>query len=216
LPEYKFYLSGVNGIKKCAALIVAAGLSERMGCLKPFLKTNMGKTFLEYQVEGFRTFGIDNVVVVVNKEGESTIVAQYPDLQKEITLIVNPNPENGRFSSIKLGLSATGCSQPVFLSNCDAPYLSDTILYSLQECLVGFDLSIPTYKSKGGHPVLISSAIARRIVDFPLRDFDFKEFLKQFRQNRIEVNEKQILLNINTPEDYKAYLDEENLKRKPG
>ncbi len=202
----------MDELKKCAALILAAGFSERMGYMKPFLKTNTGITFLEYLVEGFYALEIENVVIIVNSEGVSMLKSGFHDLRKKATVIVNKKPGNGRFGSIRLGLNLLGNSQPVFLQNCDAPFLSGTILQTLLQGLHGYDLAIPAYKSKGGHPVLISPDTAPKLLDFPQEDTNFKDLLKQFQQHRIEVNDERILLNINTPEEYKAYF-ERHLKR---
>jgi molybdenum cofactor cytidylyltransferase len=196
----------LNIANNYSALILAAGLSERMGNLKPFLKTRCGKSFLEYLVEGFTNFGIKHSVVVLNQEGAAFLFQNYASLQDRITVVINPEPQKGRFSSIKLGLKALGYSNPVFLHNTDTPYLSQEILNQLITGLDGFEIATPVFEAKGGHPVLISPKVARKITEHSATDCNFKEFLKQFSQNRMEVDDKNVLLNINTPGEYSAYL----------
>ena len=66
---------------------------------------------------------------------------------------------------------------------------------------------IPVHAGMGGHPVLLGKNIVRKLI---IQDtvFDFREVLKKF--NRIEIlwEFPGILLNINSPDDYRKFMDD--------
>src|SRR5581483_5361340 len=81
------------------AVILAAGESTRMGSDKALLPWR-GSTFLGSIVEAFHPFS-DYVIVVAGKNA--------PALQPIVDalgafLVVNPHPELGQFSSLRVGL----------------------------------------------------------------------------------------------------------------
>ena len=73
-------------------IIIAAGVGSRLGDLtknlpKPLLDVN-GKSILEHQIELFRKFGIEDIVIVTGHKKESSfdryVQAQRPPKHKEI------------------------------------------------------------------------------------------------------------------------------------
>lgn len=189
-----------------SALILAAGNSHRMGVSKLFLKHRNGITFIEHLVNEYQKFGCNQIVVVVNPNNEAEIRNRYTHLLNQIEIAINPNPELGRFRSVKIGLKALKKSSNVFIHNIDNPYCDNSILNVLQENLAGFDYVVPTFKGKGGHPILISKEVVSKICTEKKNDCLLNEFLSRFNGNRIEVNSDTILRNINTPDEYNSFL----------
>jgi molybdenum cofactor cytidylyltransferase len=189
-----------------SVLILAAGNSERMGVSKLFLKLPNGITFIEHLVNEYQKFGCKQIAIVVNQSNEAEIINSHSHLLNRIEIAINPNPGLGRFRSVKFGLKAIVNPSNVFIHNIDNPYCDTSILNVLQENIVGFDYVVPTFKGKGGHPILISYEVVSKIRKKAKNDCLLNEFLSRFNGNRIEVNSDTILKNINTPDEYNSFL----------
>lgn len=194
-------------MNKSSAIILAAGLSKRMGRSKAFLKTPGGITFLEHIVDGFCSARIDDIVVVVNAGVMDSILKSYSQLLQCCSFVINSNPELGRFSSIKIGLRNLYHFNSVFLHNIDTPFVSPMLLSTLQNQLVEVDCCIPVFEGKGGHPVLLSGKVIQSILAESFSDCNFRDYLQQFTINRVSTHESQICLNINTEQRYSDYLN---------
>lgn len=189
-----------------SVLILAAGNSERMGVSKLFLKLPNGTTFIEHLVNEYQKFGCTQIAVVVNPSNEAEIRNSYPHLLNQIEIAINPNPDLGRFRSVKIGLKAIVKPSNVFIHNIDNPYCDTLIINVLHENIAGFDYVVPTFKGKGGHPILLSKEVVSKICTEEKNDCLLNEFLSRFNGNRIEVNSDTILRNINTPDEYNSFL----------
>ncbi len=182
------------------ALILAAGLSKRMGKSKMLLQYDETRTFLEVIIEQYISFGCSKVVVVIN-EYESRI-DNITKTGNNVEIIVNRRPEWGRFYSIWLGLHALKNKGSVFIHNVDNPFLFQTVLNNMLKKLYANSYVVPTFNAKGGHPVLISKQIVNSIIlqnDF---SYNFKEYLQNFTRFNVSVKQKEILTNINTLKQY--------------
>ncbi len=202
-----------NKQTNCSAIILAAGRSSRMGEAKFALPFAVNKTFLEEIIYQFHSFGCKQIVVVLNEKGQDYIKNHRFIFPDNTLLITNKYLERGRFYSIKLGVhSIISENTPVFIHNIDNPFVNHKVL---QKLLSNNDSEYitPSYQDKGGHPILISKNIAQQIELEKENNVVLSEFLKKFKRKRIEVNDKNILININTPEDYKKWRFE--LKTRP-
>jgi len=84
-----------------AGLIPAAGASHRMGQDKRRLR-HRGKTLLENTIEALADGGANPVLLVLEP---SSPCAQLPGVS-QVTVVVNPAPERGMLSSIRVGIEA--------------------------------------------------------------------------------------------------------------
>jgi molybdenum cofactor cytidylyltransferase len=194
-----------------SALILAAGNSHRMGVNKLFLKHRNGITFIEHLVNEYQKFGCNQIVVVVNPNNDAEIRSNYSQLLNHVEIAINPNPELGRFRSVKIGLNALKKSSYVFIHNIDNPCCEALIINVLQDNIIGFDYVVPTFKGKGGHPILFSPSVYKGI-ELEKDDRILSEYLSRFNGKRVEVNRENILMNINTPDEYDRFLSEYELK----
>src|SRR5262245_19805176 len=87
------------------AIVLAAGKSTRMGRPKAALPLPGGDTFLSRIVRTFHAAGVDDVVVVLGHEAAAIAeaCAQEP---AQARYVVNPEYEQGQFSSLLKGLNA--------------------------------------------------------------------------------------------------------------
>jgi len=192
------------------AVILAAGESTRMGRDKALLPwpPNGGKTFLEAAINALQDFN-DLVIVVVGKN-ESTLAPLI--YSSGAALIRNLEPERGQFSSLQVGLQEVlnRGRDAAMVTLVERPPVATATLQSLRD---NFDdalsqgkwAAIPEHKGKHGHPMLIDREMIEVFLKAPPTT-TARDIKHQF-QSRIaylEVDDPNVALNVNTPEDYAA------------
>ncbi len=181
-----------------AALIPAAGLSDRMGIPKALLRHGCGSSFARYLLNCYGIFGCNPVVLVINPQLKDSELTSG----KHLT-ILNPDPETGRTHSIRLGLLAMPSGTPCFVHNVDNPYLTPELLDAMRAVVTPNHYVVPVFEGKGGHPLLLGSAVADAIRN-NADPSDFRSLLSSWQRKEITWPDERILLNINTPEDYRS------------
>lgn len=180
--------------KKVEGIILAAGFSKRAGTFKMTMKLK-GNSLLDRCIESMNDACCRIIVVGGYKvEGIRPIVEKY----KNAELIINENYTDGMFSSIKKGLEYINGSR-FFLTPGDYPAIQCQVYKDMLE--ISGDVVIPTYKGKRGHPILIKSSLISKI----LLDNEYtnlREFVNEHGFTTIEVLDKGILMDVDTPYDY--------------
>lgn len=183
------------------ALIVAAGLSSRMGDFKPMIR--IGElTIAEYGIKAIRDAGVENIVMVTgfrHNELESQL-SKYG-----IHFAHNPQYESSHmFDSICLGLrhieSIFPDSDKVLFFPVDIPlFSSDTVRLLLQSDAL---LSIPTYLGKCGHPIVWDRCINQNLL-CSSGERGLKGAFIELGVSPVHypVNDKGILLDADTQKD---------------
>ncbi len=190
-------------------IILAAGDSQRMGIPKGLLDYH-GKPFLSYQIESLFEIGFTDIIVVSGKD--TTLYQENIPELKKTTIIVNPQPEKGPFSSIQSGLSGLGDKHQsgVFILPIDVPCPSKEVWDQLAGELSSSNanVSIPEFNGKRGHPVLLSDEFKKYLQtcssDSRL-DFEIRKQKELQKAKIISVNDKNITLNLNTLEEWEAF-----------
>ncbi|MBN2614577.1 MAG: NTP transferase domain-containing protein [Bacteroidales bacterium] len=189
---------------KPTALILAAGNSGRMGKPKVFLPYDEHRTFLDKMLSVFFSFGCGEVWVVLNENGMER--AAKENFYKNVHLVLNEHPEKERFYSLQTGLKAIPEHTPVFVHNGDNPFVDAEVLDALWNAHSEHAVTLPEFQNQGGHPILLSCEIVQELVRETNETQHLNDFLKKYDQNRMPVNSKGILVNINTAEDYQKYF----------
>jgi len=184
-----------------AAMILAAGFSERMGKPKHQLRFSLDETFLEHIVKVYKRFVVSDLVVVVN----DTAKVKLYEFLESVRVVINQNPEYGRFHSIQLGLKEIE-NKNVFIQNIDNPFVNAGLLLELYHAIHDADFVVPVHENRGGHPILLSSEITEKVKTDFNKSINFKDVLKSFIRKNVVVNDPYISVNINTPEDYQKYF----------
>jgi CTP:molybdopterin cytidylyltransferase MocA len=172
-------------------IILAAGLSERMGIQKPFLKWDGKISFLEKIISEYRFFHAKEMIVVLNFEGFRQLQKEIPGLENTLKIIINPNPEKGRMLSLKLGLKNLCESNCCFIQNTDNPFVDGFLLNSLNKIPAGDEYIIPVSNGKGGHPVLIGQKIINDILSVKENDFDLGKMLKNYKRREFHTKTRR-------------------------
>jgi len=185
-----------------AVIILAAGYSKRMGFPKPFLECNQKITFLEKIITEYRSFGCNQVVVVLNKNNLEYYSSKGYNFLKDTEVVVNHHPEYERFYSIISGLKSVGDYPYCFIQNSDSPFIDFEILTNLYKNRNENIYIIPAYKNRRGHPILLSSGIVKRVLSETNYTLNFKDVISGFGKRVIEMETGSFLIDVNTGEDY--------------
>ncbi len=200
---------GLNGV-----IILAGGKSERMVFPKPYLLFE-GQTFLNKIVEEYYSAGITSIYVVLNDnfckgEWEKYIF----QVKSHAEIIKNPNPELGRFHSLKLGIEKMLDFEYCFIQNIDNPFVNKALINSLMDNVNPEGYTSPVFMGKFGHPVIISKNIIQHLNNLPDGDVNLKNILSGFPRLGVQVNNDNILININTAEDYERCINSPQISKK--
>ncbi len=198
-----------NNRNQYGALILAGGHSSRMGFPKPWLRFNEGKTFLEQIVDLYLKCKIQRIVIVLNHEYYSAKwSAVIEKIEKSASIKLNHQVEKGRLFSIFTGLQEFKGSDFIFIHNIDNPFIKVGQIRKLQCHPNPEGVTIPAYRGKGGHPVLISPKVSRHILG--LCDFTptLKDIFMKFERCKIELDNPNVLINLNTESAYKKAIRE--------
>lgn len=141
-----------------AAVVLAAGLSRRMGRAKLLMPVG-GRAIVRYVVESVLAGGVDLVWVVTGPDVEP-IEAALAGL--EVQIAVNPAPEEGQASSLRAGIAALPASvDAVLIALGDQPSLAPSIIPALLAARRTSPKLIvaPRYRDGQGNPVLFKREI---------------------------------------------------------
>ncbi len=141
-----------------AAVVLAAGLSRRMGQAKLLMPVG-GRAIVRYVVESVLAGGVDLVWVVTGPDVEP-IEAALAGL--EVQIVVNPAPEEGQAGSLRAGIAALPASvDAVLIALGDQPSLAPAIIPALLAARRTSPKLIvaPRYRDGQGNPVLFKREI---------------------------------------------------------
>ena len=192
-------------MKNISAIILSSGLSERMGQPKALLNWDRSTTFIEKIIGEFERFGCKQIICMINENIEPTCKSML--VSENVKFVVNHHPDWGRFYSIRTGLNEIIDSDYCFIHNVDNPFVKRSIVKKLCEFRNPESWCSPEFKGRGGHPVLLSNSIIKKIVEVEDLSTTLADLLSAYPRVRVEVDNDFILRNINSPEDYASYFE---------
>ena len=158
-----------------------------------------GKPMLARCVEGMSAV-CRRIIVVGGFELDRirTIVQGF----ESVECVENPDYEKGMFTSVRVGL-AMSRGERCFVLPADIPLVPEVVYRKL--LAVDADIVVPTFKGKNGHPLVLSAGIIPRILREP-DESSLRNIIRTIGFDTIEVEAEEILLDIDTPEDYQRIL----------
>ena len=184
------------------AIVLAAGMSQRMGKPKLLLKLN-GDTIIEHIIKELQQSNIDSVIVVLGHNPQPLIdlLSHY-----SVKTVINKNYKEGMTSSFKVGLiEVKDVADAALLVLGDQPFISHHLINKLIETYKkASDAKIvsPIYKGKKGHPVLFDRTLFNEILSLP-PDKYIREVIHNHYNELVTIPwDKGTILDIDTPEDY--------------
>jgi molybdenum cofactor cytidylyltransferase len=196
---------------RIAAVILAAGLSRRMGGEPKALLTLGDKPLIVHVIDAFRSAGRIEPLMVVT--GHAAPQIQHILEPFAVHVVHNEAYASGEMlSSVKSGVSAMlrENSAPVdafFIALSDQPLIQPRTIAAMCDAWRESRpaVMLPTYRGKRGHPILLSAAHAKEILSLPA-NATLKAFTSRHVKHTVEldVDDPGILHDLDTPADYQA------------
>ena len=183
-----------------AAIILAAGKSERMGRPKALLPIR-GKTFLENIIQTIQRSAVGTIVVVVGHHRDEIEEAIQLD-----HVVFNPDYEQGMLTSFQAGIRALPPdAEGALLFLVDHPMTRTQTIEALIESFKPGEIILPTFNGRRGHPVLFSRAVLEEILQLPLSmGANTVVWKDPSRVVEVPVDDAGILLDVDTPSQYEG------------
>lgn len=191
---------------KTGAVIVAAGLSSRMGSFKPLLPI-AGKPALQREVECFLSAGVSSIIVVCGHRADEVRLALEP-YGDAVQAVFNPDYRGDMFLSVKLGVKALpGDVDAFFFLPADCPAVSGKTLERLVRAFAASDepICIPMHAGRRGHPPLLPAKLLPALLEYDGQG-GLKGFMSQYSKLEVSVEDPEISRDMDTPEEYEKLL----------
>jgi len=182
---------------KHVGMVLAAGASSRMGRPKALLPAQSGLPMARAQADLLRAGGCGRVVVVLGADAERI----RPSLAG-CDVVLNPDWEKGRFTSVQTGLRALGDFDGCVILPVDAVDLrAETVRAVLAHAEASSAEAVrPTYRGQDGKLLWIGRALTDELLHLLPGDRRLNELVR-VKAERLPVDDPALLCNINTPED---------------
>lgn len=154
---------------RIGGLVLAAGLSSRMGDFKPLMPLR-NKTLIENTIDSLLLCGVNPVVVVLGYRGqeiENILRKRY--IGDVLTLVYNQDfSSTDMLASIKIGLNAMPFCNSFFLLPGDMPVVAKETFLALSRARPENSSTIvfPTLEGYRKHPPLIDSRFIPEILNY--------------------------------------------------
>jgi molybdenum cofactor cytidylyltransferase len=187
-----------------AGVILSAGASSRMGRDKALLPWRDG-TFLSAAIRALQP-ATELVIVVAG--------ANAPQLQPiadadAAFLVINPDPQQGQFSSLQIGLQEVlnHGRDAAIVTLVDRPAADVETVQQVRSAFLVSDEQVwavvPDYQGKHGHPYVIGREMIEAFLRAPTsssaRDV---EHANQAHIRYVPVNDPLVTANVDTPEEF--------------
>ena len=202
-----------------SAVLLAAGVSRRMGTLKALLDWQ-GRPLIIHQIVALREAGADEVIVVLGHRADElqARIGANRDVYNlgKVRCVVNEDYAQGKTTSIKTGLWALGPSADpdaaILMLNVDQPRSAGIIKRTLdahRDADANL-ITIPTCQGKGGHPIVVSRSLYSELIAIDEKTQGMRAVTERHRDatQRVELGAAELLWDVNTPEQYQAALRE--------
>jgi molybdenum cofactor cytidylyltransferase len=192
--------------KRIGAIILAAGLSSRMGQFKLLLNWLDDKPILVHIVEKVMALPLSAVVVVTGHRADDVraALAEY-----DVTFAHNPDYAEGEIlSSMKVGLRAMPVDVvAAMVVPGDLPRIPIAVMEQVIAAHRDQTIIAPEYEGERGHPVLLDRHFWQALLDLP-SDGMPRDVLRANKDHLrlITVASDGILADVDTPETYEREL----------
>jgi len=188
---------------RVGAILLAAGLSRRMGTCKQLLPLG-GTTVIARCLEGLLAGGVEEVIVVVGPQGDAVAeeARRHP-----VRIVRTTDPHGDMACSVRTGRTALPPTlSGVLIAPCDHPLV-------LPETVAGLlaahhrnpaAIIIPSHGGRRGHPTCFPRAILDELDDTgTLRDLVRRA---PDRLCHLDTEDHGVVLDMDTPEDYRRLV----------
>ena len=185
-----------------SSILLAAGLSKRMGGENKLTKKIQGIPLIKHSVKNILASSINELIIVLGYQKE--IIEKLIDKNKKIKFVFNKDFESGMASSIKVGINhLSDNSESFFICLADMPMVSSNIYDFLIKSKNQKDILVPTYKGQQGNPILFNKSMKEKIMSID-GDVGAKKILELNKDKilNLEINDQGVAKGFNTQIDF--------------
>lgn len=189
-------------------ILLAAGLSSRMGARNKLLMPIAGVAMIRHMVETYHAATRQPVLVITGHETDQVAAAleDIPALTR-----FNPDFAQGQVTSVVCGLRYADPARRLLIGLGDQPQLQR---HDLEELIQAHDtaeedkISIPHWEGHRGNPILIPSALRARLLEDPHAP-GCKKFTRAHPEHVQfhDLPQRGFYADVDTPEAYAALPD---------
>ncbi len=189
-------------LHQMSAMILAGGESRRFGAPK-VLQSFCDAPFLSRIVDALVASGLQQIHLVLGHKAEK--FRRKLPATKPLHIVKNRDYKYGQFSSIQTGVKALD-DQTLGVLSCliDQPHILPYTYHAviMNACSSPKNIIIPTYESRGGHPVYIPRALFSEIIASPPSS-TLREIFDTHSDKilRVEINDPGLIEDIDTRND---------------
>jgi molybdenum cofactor cytidylyltransferase len=213
------------GSQRFSAILLAAGLSRRMGGPNKLLLPVAGQPLVARSLDTLLASGVVEAVVVLGHEAERVRSALAPLAASGVArFVTNHEYETGQVSSVRAGLSslyssARGPGAPrgeavdgVMICLADQPALTASDLIEVQRAFAARprgDFLVPIYDGQRGNPVVLAWPALREVLEQGT-NLGCRHFMDRHdeRVYRWQAPNDHVLKDLDQPADYVALSKE--------
>ena len=193
---------------RVGAVLLAAGEGSRMGHVPKCLLKLQGVPLINRHLIAMSGGGINEVVVVTGfyYEQIEPSVESFP-----VTVVRNPQPEQGQQSSVKLGLEALGSKfDIVLIALADQPLIGSAELTELIAAFKkrppGTCVVYPEVRGQRGNPVAFSGEVIASMLESG-KNIGCRKFIdaNPALVHKLETDNDRFILDLDTPDDIASF-----------
>jgi len=194
------------------AIILAAGLSKRMGKQNKLLLPVNGKSLIEHTVDTVLKSEIHNTIVVTGYESSKIIDVLA---NRKVKIVHNEFFKKGITSSIKAGVNACDPhTRGIMICLSDMPFINYKNLNTLlsdflkEKEIDNQTIKVPVINEQHGNPVIFSSFYKKIILSNPYTE-GCKAIVTKYREHvkYTKFNNPKTFYDIDTKGDYERYCN---------
>ena len=200
-------MNPAQAIPKISGIILAAGLSTRMGEPKQLLPFR-GSTIIETVIDNLLGSKLSEVIVVVGHEAEKI---QTRIQHKPVKIVFNPDYQEGMLTSAQYGVGSISASADAFaVTLVDLPLITPDLVDIVIDAYVQAEggIAVPSYNYRRGHPVIFDRRYADDIRGLDGNSGGVRSLYKKYADDihYVTVDTDRVLTDIDYRKDYEEAL----------
>lgn len=190
--------------KRISGIILAAGLSSRMGSNKLLLPVG-GVPVIERVLAAASLSKLGEMILVCNNEMVASIGSKYG-----VKIVENTTPQLGQGRSVRLGVENTCHSSEGFMFLVgDQPFITAKVIDRLIEKYMSGNYSavVPLYNGKRGNPVVFSYSLKEKLMGLK-GDSGGRILLAELEESiaTVDFEDEKAGFDIDTRQEYERLL----------
>ena len=185
-----------------SSILLAAGMSTRMGKLKQLLDWG-GEPLIAYQVKQLVEAGCDEVIVVLGFHGDEI----HRSINKlPCRVMLNPRFHAGRAGSLRIGAKAMNRdADAVVIANVDQPRPASLVASLVAAHDPKYAATRYSYEGHSGHPLVVSGWLRPELLEASDASDGLRGIIRAHASEVQELpGDAMCTLDVNTPEEYAA------------